>query len=248
VSPSETATQFAGAVGDWLRAAADATSSALLDCTPGPAYQGDTCGFTLSRVATAAQSVQGLLDSHSPAPSAFAAIPPLVRTAGASLAKAGGGTPGQAVTVALLDAADSDVRAAARALGVVLPTAFPVPTRPPSLGDTVTTTMGVTLAVTQYVDHFSSGNQFETPSSGFWAAISVKVCAGPEKLTISPSQFRAVEPDDTQVQDAIAVKEPALHVTTLQPHDCVAGWVSFDLASKPKAVVVTNSDARWAIP
>ncbi|HEU5035141.1 MAG TPA: hypothetical protein VFT62_10360 [Mycobacteriales bacterium] len=67
-----------------------------------------------------------------------------------------------------------------------------------------------------------------------------------------PNQFRLLF-RDRRVIDADLdnpVRRPDLHATTLAPHSCVTGWVSFlvDNSGKPAYVVLTGSSlVGWRV-
>jgi hypothetical protein len=106
----------------------------------------------------------------------------------------------------------------------------------------------------EYVDHFTSTNQFDKPPpGGFYAAIRIKACAGSSQpLEVNPVTFTLVEPDDSRIDESSSLvvggKTPRLLRTTLQPGECVSGWVNYGVTARPKGIALSNSNLRWIVP
>ena len=73
--------------------------------------------------------------------------------------------------------------------------------------------------------------------------------AGSETADVNPFDYVLQEPDDSQVEPSVAAdKQPPYHATTLQPHQCLSGWVNFEIPAKPKAVLLKSTDLSWLVP
>ena len=147
--------------------------------------------------------------------------------------------------------------------GGAAPTAAPSPTAsatsapalPPTVIDVTQATLsGGSVTLLGYADHFASGSSINNPlpSGGFYAAVELKICAGPGASTIvSQFQFLLTEPDQTQVgiQTGPTVgRQPALSLQPLSAGSCTTGWLSYGVTSRPTALDDTGDSLTWTIP
>lgn len=121
-----------------------------------------------------------------------------------------------------------------------------------SVGDKVSYTDGSTAQVFSYVTKVVSTNQFEQPAAGnTYTAADVQICAGSAVESVNPASFELAMADNTRARETIAVKSPALHLTSVGPGDCVRGFVTFEapLAVAVAYVVYTESrtPTRWKV-
>jgi len=124
-----------------------------------------------------------------------------------------------------------------------------------AIGDKITTERGNSLTVRTFAPSVASTNSFSEPDPGKqFSAVEVEFCAGPAGLeglgAPNPFDFELSMPDNTRVDPTLSVQEPALHVTDLQPGDCVRGWVTFEQPEnvQPRFVVFTRPPLlKWAI-
>ncbi len=146
---------------------------------------------------------------------------------------------------------------------VAAPTAAPASSAPVTSGSappptvidvTQATASGGSVTLLDYADHFASGSTINNPlpAGGFYAAVELRVCAGPAGSTVSPFQFVLAEPGQT-TQIGVATgptvgRQPALSLQELAPGGCTTGWLSYGVTSRPTALDDTGDTLTWAIP
>lgn len=149
----------------------------------------------------------------------------------------------------------TDIPAATPLQSTPAPTPAPTPAGVP-VGMTVPTTTGETYQVITFKQNVRSNNEFHTPPpGGSFAAAQVKQCAGPSTPSsanpygwkVSMSDFSQVTGESTDLLD---VPGASLNVTSLQPGQCVAGWVAFTIPGgvTPKQISLSKSDFFWVLP
>jgi hypothetical protein len=147
--------------------------------------------------------------------------------------------------------------------GGAAPTAAPSPSAsatsapapPPTVIDVTQATLsGGSVTLLGYADHFASGSSINNPlpSGGFYAAVELRICAGPGASTIvSQFQFLLTEPDQTQVgiQTGPTVgRQPALSLQPLSAGSCTTGWLSYGVTTRPATLDDTGDSLTWTIP
>lgn len=120
------------------------------------------------------------------------------------------------------------------------------------VGETASTDAGNEITVHSY--EYVPPTDVWQPEPGFeYAAADIEGCASPSlegSAGFNPYDFGLQMPDNTRLQPDIAVKEPALHDTTLTPGDCVRGYVTFQVpqGQTPASVIFTGSSIiKWAV-
>jgi hypothetical protein len=132
------------------------------------------------------------------------------------------------------------------------PTTTPAP--PPTVIDVTKATLsGGSVTLLGYADHFASGSSINNPlpPGGFYAAVQLKICAGPVESIASPLQFVLTEPDKTQVGVATGPtvgRQPELSLQQLSPGSCTTGWLSYGVTSRPTALDDTGDSLTWTVP
>ncbi|MGD1052560.1 MAG: hypothetical protein ABR950_01905 [Candidatus Dormibacteria bacterium] len=132
-------------------------------------------------------------------------------------------------------------------------TITPVP--PPTVIDVTQATLtGGSVTLLGYADHFASGSSINNPlpPGGFYAAVELRICAGPAGATVSPFQFVLTETGQT-AQIGVATgptvgRQPALALQQLAAGSCATGWLSYGVTSRPTGMDDTGDDLTWAIP
>jgi hypothetical protein len=146
--------------------------------------------------------------------------------------------------------------------GATRPTTEPSPTAPgnsapaspPIVIDVTQATLtGGSVTLLGYADHFGSGSSINNPlpSGAFYAAVQLRICAGPVESIVSPFQFVLTEPDKTQVGVATGPtvgRQPELSLQQLSAESCTTGWLSYGVPSRPTALDDTGDSLTWAIP
>lgn len=132
------------------------------------------------------------------------------------------------------------------------PTTAPMPPPPLALGGIAYVVGGATIAVETYADPAGVAS-WRTPKDPALHFVAVKVyeCAGTKPDQTGALNFHVKMTDSTVVDsDAIGGADPAFPVsTTLQPTDCVRGWVTFEtpIGGKPATVALDGSEQRWSL-
>jgi hypothetical protein len=134
------------------------------------------------------------------------------------------------------------------------PSATSTPAPPPTVIDVTQATLsGGSVTLLGYADHFASGSSINNPlpSGGFYAAVQLRICAGPVESIVSPFQFVLTEPDKSQVGVATGPtvgRQPELSLQQLSPGSCTTGWLSYGVTSRPTALDDTGDSLTWTIP
>ena len=132
--------------------------------------------------------------------------------------------------------------------------AITAPAPPPTVIDVTRATLtGGSVTLLGYADHFGSGSSINNPlpSGGFYAAVQLRICAGPVESIVSPFQFVLAEPDKTQIGVATGPtvgRQPELSLEQLSPDSCTTGWLSYGVTSRPSAFDDTGDSLAWTIP
>ena len=132
--------------------------------------------------------------------------------------------------------------------------AITAPAPPPTVIDVTRATLtGGSVTLLGYADHFGSGSSINNPlpSGGFYAAVQLRICAGPVESIVSPFQFVLAEPDKTQIGVATGPtvgRQPELSLEPLSPDSCTTGWLSYGVTSRPSAFDDTGDSLAWTIP
>jgi hypothetical protein len=118
---------------------------------------------------------------------------------------------------------------------------------------TQATLNGGSVTLLGYADHFGSGSSINNPlpTGGFYAAVELRICAGPAQSIVSPFQFVLTDPDQTQVGVATGPtvgRQPQLSLQQLAPGNCTTGWLSYGVTSRPTALDDTGDSLTWTIP
>jgi len=122
------------------------------------------------------------------------------------------------------------------------------------MGTPVQTTGGLTITALKW-QQVTSNNQFNTPPpGGYFAASDVKMCAGTTAITVGPSNWTVINSDESQITgeyDASLVNlpRPELKSTSLNPGQCVSGWVEFIVTQgvTPTEIQPTGANYYWTI-
>jgi Domain of unknown function (DUF4352) len=118
-----------------------------------------------------------------------------------------------------------------------------------ALGQTGKTASGNSVTVFSYEQPASGLPGFlqpQTPGDGF-AAIDVQACAtGGSQGMFNPFDLTLQMPDNTRRQETSG-KQPALNVTTLNPSDCVRGWITYEVPANQRAASVVYSPASAGV-
>jgi hypothetical protein len=134
------------------------------------------------------------------------------------------------------------------------PSATSTPAPPPTVIDVTQATLsGGSVTLLGYADHFASGSSINNslPPGGFYAAVQLKICAGPVESIVSPFQFVLTEPDKTQVGVASGPtvgRQPELSQQQVSPGSCTTGWLSYGVTSRPTALDDTGDSLTWTVP
>lgn len=82
-------------------------------------------------------------------------------------------------------------------------------------------------------------------------SIDVEGCTGDDdSSSLNPFDFTLQMEDNTRLEPSGEQREPALHHTELLAHDCVRGFVTFEIGESPPAFVVFSGAAdiaKWEI-
>jgi hypothetical protein len=118
---------------------------------------------------------------------------------------------------------------------------------------TQATLSGGSVTLLRYADHFASGSSINNPLpvGGFYAAVQLKICAGPAESIVSQFQFVLTEPDKAQVGVATGPtvgRQPELSLEQLSAESCTTGWLSYGVTSRPTAFDDTGDSLTWTIP
>jgi hypothetical protein len=128
------------------------------------------------------------------------------------------------------------------------------PAPPPTVIDVTQATLsGGSVTLLRYADHFASGSSINNPLpvGGFYAAVQLKICAGPAESIVSQFQFVLTEPDKAQVGVATGPtvgRQPELSLEQLSAESCTTGWLSYGVTSRPTAFDDTGDSLTWTIP
>jgi hypothetical protein len=143
------------------------------------------------------------------------------------------------------------------ATSTVPPTAAPTPTPLSAevLGAPVTTTDGLIITALGYKAHISSNNPYNTPPpGGYFAAGKVRECAGLTAITAAPTDWVLIASDQSQIPASysaalVNLPGPELSSTSLNPGQCVAGWIEFDVPqmTTPTQISIKGANYYWTI-
>jgi hypothetical protein len=128
------------------------------------------------------------------------------------------------------------------------------PAAPPTvINVTQATLTGGSVTLLGYADHFASGSTINNPlpPGGFYAAVELRICAGPAASTVSPFEFVLTEPDKAQVGVATGPtvgRQPELSLQQLSAESCTTGWLSYGVTSRPTALDDTGDSLTWIVP